>query len=148
MTTEGNITRRGKASWRLKYEGERNPVTGKRRVHWITVRGSKKDAQAELTRHLAERDRGTAVDPSNVTVGEYVTGWLDGAGHLAGTTLQRYRDLASIRLPRTSAGSSCRSCAQRISPSGTQRCSSAAAMPAACWGRERSVTRIGYCARC
>jgi len=61
----GNITRRGAHSWRLKFEaGERDPVTGKRQTRYLTVRGTKKDAQRELIRHLADVENGTAVDPS------------------------------------------------------------------------------------
>ena len=52
----GNITRRGTHSWRLKFEGgERDTVTGKRRTRYVTVRGTKKDAQRELNR-LQELD--------------------------------------------------------------------------------------------
>jgi integrase len=91
----GNLTRRGKNSWRLKYEGgERDPATGKRRTRYLTVRGTKRAAEAELIRLLAEVDAGVSVDPSKVTVGEYVRAWLDGATHLAPKTLERYRELA------------------------------------------------------
>lgn len=95
----GNITRRGKSSWRLKYEaGDRDPTTGKRRTRYATVRGTKKQAQAHLIRLLAEVNAGTAVDPSRMTVGEYVRSWLDGATHLAPKTLERYRELAECQI--------------------------------------------------
>ena len=95
----GSITRRGAQSWRLKFEAaERDPVTGKRQTRYVTVRGTKKDAQRELTRLLAEVDNGTAVDPSKVTVAEYVRGWLDSASDLAPKTLERYRQLAEQQI--------------------------------------------------
>ncbi len=95
----GNITRRGANSWRLKFEaGARDPVTGKRRTRFVTVRGTKKAAQAELIRLLAEVGDGTAVDPSKITVAEYVRGWLDSATHLAPKTLERYRELAEHQI--------------------------------------------------
>jgi integrase len=95
----GNITRRGAHSWRLKFEaGERDPATGKRRTRYATVRGTKKDAQRELIRHLAEVEAGIAVDPSKITVAEYVRGWLDDAGGLAGKTRERYRELAEQQI--------------------------------------------------
>src|SRR5271165_6849016 len=95
----GNITRRGTHSWRLKFEGgERDPLTGKRRTRYATVRGTKKDAQRELTRLLAEIENGTAVDPSRVTVAEHLRGWLDTAGNLAPKTLERYRQLAERQI--------------------------------------------------
>ena len=75
----GSITRRGAHSWRLKFEaGERDPATGKRRTRYTTVRGTKKTAQAELVRLLSEVNTGTHVDPSTVTVADYVRRWLDG----------------------------------------------------------------------
>jgi integrase len=95
----GNITRRGAHSWRLKFEaGERDPATGKRRTRFVTVKGTKRDAQRELTRLLAEIDNGTSVDPSTMTVAEYVRGWLDGADHLGGKTRERYRALAEQQI--------------------------------------------------
>ena len=95
----GNITRRGKNSWRLKFEaGERDPVTGKRRTRFVTVRGSKKDAQRELIRLLAEVENGTAVDPSRVTVSEYLRGWLDSDCDLSPKTLERYRQLVDQQI--------------------------------------------------
>jgi integrase len=97
--SRGNITRRGKNSWRLKFEaGDRDPVSGKRRTRYVTVQGTKKDAQAELTRLLAAVDSGTAVDPSKVTVAEYIRGWLNDAHGLSGKTVERYRELAARQI--------------------------------------------------
>lgn len=95
----GNITRRGAHSWRLKFEaGERDPVSSERKTRYVTVRGTKKDAQRELTRLLAAVDNGTAVDPSALTIAEYVRGWLDGDTDLAPKTLERYRQLAEQQI--------------------------------------------------
>lgn len=69
--SRGSITRRGARSWRLKFEAA-EPVSGKRQTRYVTVRGTKKEAQAELVRLLAAVEDGTAVDPSKVTVAEYV----------------------------------------------------------------------------
>src|SRR5436190_5465460 len=97
--TAGNITRRGKSSWRLKFEaGERDPITGKRKTRFVTARGTKRDAQAELIRLLAEVESGAAVEPSRVTVTEYLRGWLNGADDLAGKTRERYRQLAEQQI--------------------------------------------------
>ena len=65
----GNITRRGAHSWRLKYEaGERDPLTGRRQTRYATVRGTKREAQAELIRLLATVEAGTAVAPDRTTL--------------------------------------------------------------------------------
>jgi integrase len=95
----GNITRRGANSWRLKFEGgERALQTGKRNTRTVTVRGTKKTAQAELTRLLAEVDRGISVDPSKVTVAEYIRAWLDSPDGLSPKTAERYRQLAEQQI--------------------------------------------------
>jgi integrase len=94
----GSVTRRGAHSWRLKYEAERDPTISARNTRTVTVRGTKKQAQAELTRLIAEVDRGISVDPSKVTVAEYIRTWLNGADHLAGTTRERYRSLAEQQI--------------------------------------------------
>src|SRR5437764_1722586 len=97
--TVGNITRRGAASWRLKFEaGVRDPVTGARRTRFVTVQGTKKAAQRELIRLLAEVENGTAVDPSRVTVAEYLRGWLEGDRDLSPKTLERYRQLVDQQI--------------------------------------------------
>jgi integrase len=95
----GNITRRGAHSWRLKFEGaEPEPATGKRTTRYVTVRGTKKDAQRELTRLLAEVENGTAVDPSRVTIAEYLREWLQADEGLSPKTLERYRQLAERQI--------------------------------------------------
>ena len=52
----GNITRRGKGSWQLKFDVP--AVDGKRQQRYATVRGTRQDAQKELTRLLAASDTG------------------------------------------------------------------------------------------
>jgi hypothetical protein len=95
MSSRGHIVRRGKASWRLKFEGgARDPVTGKRQTRFVTLRGTKKEAQTELVRLLAAVDNGTAVQPSKFTVAEYIRSWLNGANGLSGKTCERYHQLA------------------------------------------------------
>ena len=53
----GTITKRGKSSWQLRFDTA--PINGKRQRRHVTVRGTYKDAQRELTRLLAARDGGT-----------------------------------------------------------------------------------------
>ena len=97
--TAGNITRRGKTSWRLKFEaGERDLATGKRRTRYVTVHGTKKAAQLEMIRLLAEVETVTAVEPSKMTVAEYLRGWLNRAARLAPKTMERYRELAEKQI--------------------------------------------------
>jgi integrase len=87
----GNITRRGKSSWRLKFDGER--IAGKRQIRYVTVRGTRKDAEAELARLLNDAHRGVLVGPTKVTVGDWLRQWLDDAKpDLSGGTIQNYTD--------------------------------------------------------
>ena len=90
----GNITRRGKASWRLKFETGVDPLTGRRQTRYVTVRGRRQAAERELTRLLGEADKGMLVESSKVTVAECITAWLDGANGLSPKTAERYRQLA------------------------------------------------------
>ena len=87
----GNITRRGKASWRLKFDAEPDALTGKRRIRYVTVKGKRADAEAELARLLNDAHKGTLVDASKLTVEEYLWRWLDGKHGLSPVSLERYR---------------------------------------------------------
>jgi integrase len=91
--TAGNITRRGAHSWRIKYEGGRDLATGKRKTFYGTVRGTKQQAQVELVRRLAELNSGIMIDPSMVTVAEYLRTWIETGEGLSPKTSERYRQL-------------------------------------------------------
>jgi integrase len=93
-----SITRRGKSSWRLKYDVGADPVTSKRRTRYVTVRGRRQDAERELTRLLNEVHNGTSIDPSKVTVAEYLLAWLDGINGLSLKTAERYRQLSEQQI--------------------------------------------------
>ena len=76
----------------MKFDVE--PNEGRRQTRYVTVRGRRQDAERELTRLLAQADAGTLPEPSDATVKEYISSWLDGAHGLSGKTLERYRELA------------------------------------------------------
>lgn len=92
----GNITRRGKNSWQLKFDVP--SVNGKRQQRYATVRGTYKDAQKELTRLLGAADEGALPDPSTSTVAEYLRAWLDTMHGLSPKTLERYRELGDRQI--------------------------------------------------
>ena len=95
----GTISKRGKASWRVKYDLPRDE-NGQRRTAYVTVKGTRKDAEKELRAKLSTIDAGTHVDPSKLTVGEYLDNWLDKAAPLtAGTrTVERYRVFVRLQI--------------------------------------------------
>ena len=71
----GNITPRGRRSWRMKFDVEAGEK-GRRKTQYLTVKGRRQDAQKELTRLLSEADAGTLVEPSKLTVAEHLRAWL------------------------------------------------------------------------
>ena len=87
----GCITKRSNGSWALIIDIGRDPVTRKRRQKWLTVRGTKRDAEKKMSEVLHELDTGVYVEPSKLTLADYLERWL--------------KDYASIAVrPRTLAG--------------------------------------------
>ena len=71
----GDIKKRAKGSWSIVIDLGRD-ATGKRKQKWTTLRGTKKEAQAELTRLLNEINTGEYIEPSRMLVSEYLKRWL------------------------------------------------------------------------
>jgi integrase len=98
----GNITQRSPGSFRLRYDIGRDPVTGKRRMATTTVRGTRKDAERELTRLLRTIDTGEHVDPSRMTVREWFGHWLETVRpEVSPKTHERYSEILSNYLVPT-----------------------------------------------
>jgi|SRR5215472_14662418 len=96
--SRGSIQRRGKHnSWRIRIE-DGVDATGRRKRHSITFRGSKHDAQRELTRLLGASDAGTLPEPSKVTVAEHLRAWIENEHGLAPKTRERYLELAELQI--------------------------------------------------
>jgi integrase len=89
MSRGSIIKREGKkgVSYLLKYDAERDPTTGARVQRYKTCTGTKKEAQAELRRLMGEVDTGVSVDPTKMTVAEWLKTWLD--VHVNGNVTQR-----------------------------------------------------------
>ncbi|MFC1907214.1 tyrosine-type recombinase/integrase [Chloroflexota bacterium] len=64
-------------SWTIVIPLGLDPVTGKRRQRWFTIRGSKHDAERRLRELLTEFEQGTLVKPSKLTLGQYFLRWLE-----------------------------------------------------------------------
>jgi integrase len=71
----GNITRRGKRSWRLKYDVGAD-VAGRRQIRYVTLHGTRVQAQAEAAKILASLATGQHVDASRETVAQFTERWL------------------------------------------------------------------------
>jgi integrase len=93
---KGHIRKRGERSWELKFELGTDPLTGKRSTRYHSFKGTKREADAELVRLMAAADRGDYVDPSKVTLAEFLDRWESWAAtQVSAKTLERYKDLAS-----------------------------------------------------
>ena len=90
---KGNLTRRGKDSWRFKYD-----VAGtgsKRATRYVTLKGTKAQAQAEAAKILASLATGLHVDPSTETVAAFVERWLKdwAASNVSNQTYEGYAQM-------------------------------------------------------
>jgi len=100
VSGRGNVTRRGRNSWRVKFDLGADPVTGRRLTRFVTVRGTRRQALAELTKLLRSADTGEYVDPANTTVAEFLERWLRdwAAVNVSPSTLQRYAGIVRMQL--------------------------------------------------
>ena len=73
----GSIRKRGVSSWEIQIELEREG--GKRHRRFVAVKGTRKDAQRELAKLLTAADEGSLSEPTRMTVGAFVTQYLDSA---------------------------------------------------------------------
>jgi integrase len=96
----GHIRRRGKASWEIKFDLGRDPLTGKRRIRYRSFKGSKREAEREAVRLIAKAHTGGYVDPSRLTVGQFLDQWeRDWAvGNVSPKTLERYAELLRLHV--------------------------------------------------
>jgi integrase len=72
---KSHLARRGQRSWRLKYDLGTDGA-GKRQTRYVTLRGTRAEAQAQAAKILATVADGTHTDPSQETVAEFVERWL------------------------------------------------------------------------
>jgi integrase len=96
----GNITRRGKSSWRLKYDVGTDPETGKRLIQYQTVHGTRKVAEAALAKRLHELSEGRYVAPTVETVESYSRHWIENIAPAsrAAITVERYQTLVRAHI--------------------------------------------------
>src|SRR6267143_507725 len=96
MRRTGHIRERSPGSFELRYNLGTDPATGKRKIVTATVRGSRKDAERELRRLLRSLDTGDHVDPTRITVREWLTTWLGAVrAEVAPKTHERYGEIVN-----------------------------------------------------
>src|SRR5262245_26482199 len=91
----GNITRRGKASWRIKFDVGHDPVTGQRKYHTETVRGDRSQAVTALARRITECAEGQLVERTALPLASYARHWLTviAPTKTSGKTREPYEEL-------------------------------------------------------
>jgi integrase len=73
---KGHITKRGKNSYSIVISLGKDAVSGKYKYQWISVKGTKKDADKRLAELIHQLDTGTFIKPGKTTFGEYLERWL------------------------------------------------------------------------
>ena len=93
--SQGHIRPQGDGSWEIKFDLGRDPLTGRRITKYVTFRGTKRKAQEELTRLLGQRNDGSYVEPTKMTVAQYLNHWLEADidRRVAARTAARYREI-------------------------------------------------------
>src|SRR4051794_13356917 len=96
MRRTGHIRERSPGSYELRYSLGTDSATGKRKLATATVRGSRKDAEKELRRLLRSLDTGEHVDPTRITLREWLAAWLAAVREeIAPKTHERYSELVN-----------------------------------------------------
>ena len=97
--SRGHIRRRGRESWELKFEISADGA-GKRQSRYVAFRGTKRDAENELAKLIAQHAAGENVDPTKMTVAEFLERWnRDWASlHLSPKTLERHRQVIRLNI--------------------------------------------------
>ena len=72
----------------------RDPVTGKRKRKWHSFKGTKREAQIECARLIADIDRGVYLEPSKTTLAQFLDKWLEHVkAQVAPRTHERYSEI-------------------------------------------------------
>src|SRR5262245_55679932 len=87
----GHIRERSPGHWAIVIDAL--DATGKRKRRWHSFTGTKREAQVRCAQLIAEAQDGGHVDPSKITLGEFLDrferDWV--AGHVSPNSAARYR---------------------------------------------------------
>jgi integrase len=87
---KGHIRQRTKGTWTIIIDLGKDPYSGKRRQQWHTIKGTKRAAQRTLNEMLVAVEKGTYTKPSRLTLGDWLTQWLE--GYVAMSTTRRTQE--------------------------------------------------------
>ncbi len=97
----GHIEKRGKknGSYSIAISLGKDPTTNKYKQQWVSVKGTKKDAEKRLSEILTQLDNGTFIKPDRATLAEFLERWLnDYKPNLSPRGYERYRDIINRHL--------------------------------------------------
>jgi integrase len=96
---KGSMRQRSPGSWELAFDMGTD-ANGKRRQKFVTFRGGKREAQAELNRILADLQSGAYVEPAKETVAQFLERWLRdyAKSSVTAKTLEGYENIARLHL--------------------------------------------------
>ena len=90
----GHIVKRYKNSYTIVLNLGIDPATGKRKQQWLSIRGTKKEAEKRLGELLHQLDTGTFMKPSKTTLGEFLERWIkDYQPNLSPRGFERYQEI-------------------------------------------------------
>lgn len=95
----GSIEQRSPGTWSIRFDMGVGP-DGKRKQKRLTFRGTKREAEREMTRLLNELNTGSFVEPSKLTVAQYLQRWLDDYAkvNVSAKTFERYGEHIRLHL--------------------------------------------------
>ncbi len=72
----GHIEKRGKNSYSIVISLGKDVTTGKYKYQWVSIKGTKNNAEKRLNEMLNQLDNGTFIKPGKTTLAEYLEKWL------------------------------------------------------------------------
>src|SRR5262249_50409968 len=94
---KGHLKERSAGRWAIILDGR--DANGKRKRRWHAFAGTKRQAQLECARLIAEIQKGIAIEPSRLNVAEYLSRWLEHIRpQVAQRTHERYAEIVRAYL--------------------------------------------------
>lgn len=96
----GHILKRYDNSYTIVLNLGKDPATGKRKQQWVSVKGTKKEAEKRRTELLHQLDTGMYMKPGKVTLADYLEQWLKDYcwANLAPRTAEGYQYIVRCHL--------------------------------------------------
>ncbi|MFC2033801.1 tyrosine-type recombinase/integrase [Chloroflexota bacterium] len=92
----GHIVKRYKNSYTIVLNIGIDPITSKRKQQWISIKGTKKEAEKKLSELLNQLNMGTFMKPGKVTLKEFLERWIKDYQHnLSPRGFERYAGIIS-----------------------------------------------------